>query len=63
MNPFSYIRMVLWSFFGIRRSADAADELARVRWLPLLLTAVATAALFVGTLVMLVHVATRVAGL
>ena len=63
MSPLRYIRMVLWSFFGIRRSAGAGEELADVRLVPLGLTAIAVAALIVGTLVSLALIATRVAGL
>lgn len=29
MSMLSYVRMVLWSFFGIRRRAGADEELAR----------------------------------
>jgi amino acid transporter len=61
MNPLRYIRMVLWSFFGIRRGAGAAEELAQARPVPLVLTAVALAALIVGTLASLAWIATRVA--
>jgi hypothetical protein len=51
MSVLSYVRMVLWSFFGIRRSTGAAEELTEARLLPLVLTAVAAAALFAGTLI------------
>lgn len=31
MSMFSYIRMVLWSFLGIRRRAGAQSESARIK--------------------------------
>lgn len=59
MDVASYVRMVLWGFFGVRRRAAADRELPAVRPLVLALTAVALAALLVGTLLGMVHVATR----
>ena len=46
MGGLSYVRMVLWSFFGIRRRAAAGAELAKVKPLVLVAVAVALAALF-----------------
>lgn len=40
MDTLSYARMVLWSFFGVRRRAAAGDELARAK--PIALVVVAT---------------------
>jgi hypothetical protein len=50
MGALVYVRMVLWSFFGIRRSAAAGDELAKVKPLAVLATAVVLASLFGLTL-------------
>lgn len=61
MHPFRYIRMVLWSFFGIRRRAGASEELAQARPVPLLLTALTLVLFIVGTLASLAVIATRVA--
>lgn len=46
MGALVYVRMVLWSFFGIRRSAAAGEELTKVKPLVVLATAVVLAALF-----------------
>jgi hypothetical protein len=46
MGALVYVRMVLWSFFGIRRGAAAGEELAKVKPLAVLATAIALAALF-----------------
>lgn len=61
MNYANYLRMVLWSFFGIRRRAEADRELPRAHPLVLLATAVGLAAALVGTLVSVAHVAVRAA--
>lgn len=50
MNLLRYIRMVLWSFFGIRRSTRAAEDLSEVQPVTLVLTAVVVAALIVMVL-------------
>jgi len=50
MQVLRYIRMVLWSFLGIRRRAGADAELARVRPVPLLVTAVLLAGGFAAFL-------------
>lgn len=39
MRTLSYIRMVLWAFFGVRRRAAATEELGSAR--PLVLVAIA----------------------
>jgi len=58
MNALSYLRMVLWSFFGIRRRASAGRELPNARPGVLIATAFGMAALFVLTLITIVrHVA------
>ena len=45
MKLLAYIRMVLWSFMGIRRNASAGDDFATVKPLALLGTAAALVAL------------------
>ncbi len=50
MGTLSYIRMVLWSFFGIRRRAAAGEELAKVKPLALAAVALVLAAVFGLTL-------------
>jgi heme/copper-type cytochrome/quinol oxidase subunit 2 len=50
MNLLRHIRMVLWSFFGIRRSARAAEDFAEIRPVTLVLTAVVVAAFIVMVL-------------
>lgn len=59
MGVASYVQMVLWSFFGVRRRAAADRELPAVRPVLLALTAIGLVALFVGTLLGVAHVATR----
>lgn len=59
MGVVSYVQMVLWSFFGVRRRAAADRELPAVRPVVLALTAIGLAALFVCTLLGVAHVATR----
>jgi hypothetical protein len=59
MGAVSYVRMVLWSFFGVRRRAAADGELPSVRPVLLALTAVGLAALFVCALLGVAHVASR----
>jgi hypothetical protein len=46
MGTWGYVRAVLWSFFGVRRSAAAGDELARARPLVLVAVALASAGVF-----------------
>lgn len=57
MGTLSYIRMVLWSFFGIRRRAAAGEELAKVKPLVLVAVAVVLAAGFGLTLWTLANLA------
>lgn len=46
MGALSYVRMVLWGFFGIRRRGSANDELAKVQAPVLVGVALVLAALF-----------------
>lgn len=49
------LRAVAWSFFGVRRSSDHEEDLARLNPLHVLVVGVAAAALFVLLLMLLVH--------
>ncbi|RTL32134.1 MAG: DUF2970 domain-containing protein [Burkholderiales bacterium] len=57
MKPLTYIRMVLWSFFGIRRSTSAESEITQAHPLLLIATAVALAAAFVLVLITVARLA------
>lgn len=57
MNPFTYIRTVLWSFFGIRQGSAARNDISQLRPLPLVLTGLLLAGLFVALLATLARVA------
>jgi hypothetical protein len=48
-------RAVAWSFFGIRRSADHAQDVQKLNPVHLVIAAVVSAALFVLALVLLVR--------
>lgn len=47
MGALSYVRMVLWGFFGVRRNAAAGRELTSARPLLLAATGLGLAAAFV----------------
>lgn len=47
-------RVVAWSFFGVRRSADHAQDLAKVSPVHLVVAGIIGAAMLVATLVLLV---------
>lgn len=46
MSMLSYVRTVLWSFFGIRRRACADEELSRIKPGVLVAVGLSIAALF-----------------
>jgi amino acid transporter len=48
-------RAVAWSFLGIRRSADHAQDVQKLNPIHVVIAAVLGAAIFVGLLVVLVH--------
>jgi hypothetical protein len=50
------IRAVAWSFLGIRRSADHAEDVQKLNPIHVVIAAVLGAAVFVVFLVVLVHV-------
>lgn len=50
MNALRYVKMVAWSFFGIRRKADYASDVASTRPVIVIAVAVVMTALLVGVL-------------
>ena len=46
---------VAWSFFGVRRSADHAQDVQKLKPMHVIVAGVISAALFVGAVVLLVH--------
>ena len=48
------MRAVAWSFFGVRRSADYAQDVAKLNPVHLVIAGIIGAAIFVATLVLLV---------
>jgi hypothetical protein len=48
------VRAVAWSFFGIRRSADHAEDMAKLNPVHVVIAGLIGAALFVAALVLLV---------
>jgi amino acid transporter len=53
-SPLQVLRAVLWSFIGIRKSSGYADDVAKIRPVQVIVAGVLVAALFVGSLVVLV---------
>lgn len=49
------LRTVAWSFFGVRKASDHAQDVERVNPVHLVIAGVVAAALFVAGLVALVH--------
>ncbi len=49
------VQAVAWSFFGVRRSADQAQDVAKLNPVHVIVAGVAGAALFVLALVLLVQ--------
>lgn len=54
-SPLQTFKAVAWSFFGIRRSADHAQDMQKLNPLHLVIAALVCAALFVLALVLLVR--------
>lgn len=50
MNPLRYVRMVAWSFFGIRRKVDYANDVASTRPVVVIAVAVVMTAMLVAVL-------------
>jgi hypothetical protein len=51
---FQTMRAVAWSFFGVRRSADYANDVAKLNPVHVIIAGIVGAALFVLALVLLV---------
>ncbi len=49
------IKAVAWSFFGVRKGRDHADDLARLNPLHVVVAGLLAAALFVGVLIVVVR--------
>lgn len=49
------IRMVAWSFLGIRKNSEYREDLAQANPLHIIAVGIAGALLFVGALIALVH--------
>ncbi len=49
------LQAVAWSFFGVRRSADHAQDVQKLNPVHVIIAGLATAALFVAGIVMLVR--------
>ena len=49
------VRAVAWSFFGVRRSADYAQDIEKLNPVHVVIAGVAGAALFVAVIVLLVR--------
>ena len=54
-SPLQTFRAVAWSFFGIRRSADHAQDMQKLNPVHVIVAGVVSAALFVLLLVLLVR--------
>jgi hypothetical protein len=59
MSPLRYVKMVAWSFFGIRRKADYASDVASTKPMIVVAVAVAMTALLVGVLSTAARLAAR----
>ncbi len=49
------MRAVAWSFFGVRKSADYAQDIAKLNPVHVIVAGVIAAVLFIGALVLLVN--------
>jgi hypothetical protein len=54
-SPLQTIRAVAWSFFGVRRSKDLEQDVARLNPVHVVIAGLIGAAVFVGALVLLVR--------
>ncbi len=55
LSPWQTAQAVLWSFFGVRRSADWQRDVERLNPVHVIVAGLVAAALFVGGLVLLVR--------
>lgn len=49
------VKAVAWSFFGVRRASDHEDDMQRLNPVVVIVTGLVLAALFVGTLLVIVN--------
>ncbi|HSW03383.1 DUF2970 domain-containing protein [Aquabacterium sp.] len=54
-SPLQTMRAVAWSFFGIRRSADYEQDVAKLNPVHVIIAGIVGAAIFIGALVLLVR--------
>ena len=54
-SPLQVLRAVLWSFIGIRKGSGYADDVAKIKPVQAIVAGLIVAALFVGSLVVLVR--------
>ncbi|HEY8085942.1 MAG TPA: DUF2970 domain-containing protein [Methylophilaceae bacterium] len=59
LNPLRAARAVFWSFFGVRRNKDYADDVAKLSVMQIVVTGIIGGILFVLSLVMLVNFVIR----
>ncbi|MDE2593536.1 MAG: DUF2970 domain-containing protein [Burkholderiales bacterium] len=52
---FQTLKAVAWSFFGVRKSADYAQDVAKINPVHVIVAGVIAAVLFVGGLILLVN--------
>lgn len=57
-SPLQVARAVLWSFIGIRKGAGYEDDAARIKPAQAIIAGIFGAAIFVGSLVVLVRILT-----
>jgi len=57
-SPLQVVRAVLWSFIGIRKGAGYEDDVARIKPAQAIIAGICGAAIFVGSLVVLVRILT-----
>ena len=53
-SPLQVIRAVLWSFIGIRKKSGYEDDVAKIKPAQVIIAGIIGAAVFVGSLVVLV---------
>ena len=54
LNPLRAAQAVFWSFFGVRRNKDYADDVAKLTLMQIIVSGVIGGVMFVLSLVMLV---------
>lgn len=54
-SPLQTMRAVAWSFFGVRRSSDYQQDVAKLNPVHVVIAGIIGAAIFVGVLVLLVN--------